>query len=68
MVEGLQPDGYRLAAEAALAELDWCIDCLRRMRRKGLAARLARRRAEIADLMSLEHHRERFSPRGRSRL
>jgi hypothetical protein len=51
MDDGSRGGDYRQAAEAALEQLDWCIDYIRRMRRKELARQLARNRAAIMDLM-----------------
>ena len=40
-------DHYRAAAEATLAQLDWCVAYLERIRKPKLAAALARNRSEI---------------------
>lgn len=44
------PD-YRRAAEAALGQLEWCIDYLHRIRKDTVARRLSRNRDSIARAM-----------------
>jgi hypothetical protein len=38
---------YRVAAEAALDQLDWCITYLHRIRKSSIASALAQNRSEI---------------------
>ena len=42
-----EAERYRLAAEATLAQLDWCVSYLYSIRKRRLAAALARNRSEI---------------------
>jgi hypothetical protein len=42
-----ESERYRVAAEEALNQLDWCIAYLHRIRKPAVAAALARNRAEI---------------------
>ena len=42
-----EAERYRDAAEAALDQLDWCINYLHRIRKADLAAALARNRSQI---------------------
>ena len=42
-----EAERYRVAAEAALDQLDWCIAYLHRIRKPQLAAAVARNRSEI---------------------
>jgi hypothetical protein len=46
-----QTDRYRVAAEEALNQLDWCIAYLHRIRKPAIAAALARNKAEISRRM-----------------
>jgi hypothetical protein len=46
-----QSERYRVAAEEALSQLDWCIAYLHRIRKPAIAAALARNRAEIGRRM-----------------
>ena len=38
---------YRVAAESALDQLDWCVDYLHRIRKPAIAAAVASNRSEI---------------------
>ena len=38
---------YRRAAEATLAQLDWCVDYFRRIRKPRIAEALEQRRSQI---------------------
>jgi hypothetical protein len=49
--EEAEAERYRVAAEAALEQLDWCIAYLHRIRKPAIAAALARNRAEIGRRM-----------------
>ena len=42
-----QSERYRVAAEEALSQLDWCIAYLHRIRKPAIAAALQRNRSEI---------------------
>ena len=42
-----QSERYRVAAEEALNQIDWCIAYLHRIRKPAIAAAVARNRAEI---------------------
>jgi hypothetical protein len=42
-----ESERYRVAAEEALNQLDWCIAYLHRIRKPAIAAAVARNRAEI---------------------
>ena len=42
-----EAERYRAAAEAALDQLDWCINYLHRIRKSPLADTLARNRSQI---------------------
>ena len=46
-----QAERYRVAAEQALNQLDWCIAYLHRIHKPAIAAALARNRAEIGRRM-----------------
>ena len=42
-----ETERWRVAAEETLAQLDWCVSYLRRIRKRQIAAALARNGAEI---------------------
>jgi hypothetical protein len=42
-----EAERYRVAAEEALAQLDWCVSYLHSIRKRRIAAALARNRSEI---------------------
>jgi hypothetical protein len=42
-----EAERYRVAAESALDQLDWCVDYLHRIRKPAIAAALASNRSEI---------------------
>jgi hypothetical protein len=46
-----ESERYRVAAEEALHQLDWCIAYLHQIRKPVIAAALARNRAEIGRRM-----------------
>lgn len=56
MTEERKPPDYRRAAEAALQQLEWCINYLHRIRKDKVARRLSRNRDSIARAM---HARQR---------
>ena len=43
-----EAERYRRAAHAALDQLDWCVEYLRRLRKTTLSKQLAKNRAAIA--------------------
>jgi hypothetical protein len=46
---------YRLAAQRALEQLDWCIDYLRREHKTSIARQMARNRSAIARRLEEPH-------------
>jgi hypothetical protein len=48
MARSNEAERYRTAAHAALGQLDWCIEYLRRLRKTTISNQLAKNRSAIA--------------------
>jgi hypothetical protein len=61
MARSDEAERYRRAAHAALDQLDWCIEYLRRLRKTTISKQLAKNRSAIAARLPPREH-DRPSP------